>query len=194
MDDCEPRVMLKIAKAIKSLPVEAQERVAVWTRRTFGPKDRTGAERAHRYRDSHSVTVPLRNGVTSRDEDPPTVTVQERDESTKRTKVLSTSGSYLASPGFCSFWLLYPKRVGKGEAFKSWTKGNCEVISEVIVKAVREQTAYLEREGGKFIPLPATWLNQKRWEDEPPTAATLHPKTAANLEVGRKFLQRGQTP
>jgi hypothetical protein len=23
------------------------------------------------------------------------------------------------------------------------------------------------KDGGQFIPHPATWLNQKRWEDEP---------------------------
>ncbi len=160
----EPRVMLKIAKAMESLSLDAQQRVALWTRRTYGPKDQTGAERAERYRDRHGVTTPLRHGVTSRDEAPPNVTVQSRDETQKCTKV---SSSYEAFPGFCSFWFLYPKRVGKGEAFKAWTKSNCEVLSEVVVRAVREQLPYLEREGGKFTPLPATWLNQKRWEDEP---------------------------
>ena len=178
--------MLRIAKAIESLPPEARERVAIWTRRTYGPRDQTGAERAQRYRDSHAVTLPLRNGVTGRDETPPNVTVKERDESQKRTKVSNNSQGLDYTPGFRSFWSFYPKRVGKGEAFKAWTKSNCEVISEVVVKAVREQIAYLNREGGKFTPLPATWVNQRRWEDEPPTASGLSEKTAGNVESLRR--------
>ena len=87
---------------------------------------------------------------------------------------------------------MYPKRVGKGEAFKAWSKGNCETISEAVVKAVREQNGYLNREGGQFTPLPATWLNQRRWEDEPPKQAELHPRTATNLEAARKFVERGK--
>ena len=27
-----------------------------------------------------------------------------------------------------------------------------------------------KKDNGQFIPMPATWLNQKRWEDEPATA------------------------
>ena len=28
-----------------------------------------------------------------------------------------------------------------------------------------------QTDGGQYIPNPATWLNQKRWEDEPQTEA-----------------------
>ena len=33
------------------------------------------------------------------------------------------------------------------------------------VKAQRESPQWT-RDGGQFIPHPATWLNQERWEDE----------------------------
>ena len=163
----EPRAMLNIAKVMGSLQSDAQERVAIWTRRTFGPRDQTGAERAQRYRDSHTVTSPLRHAVMGRDDPPQNVTAKERDETQKRTKVSNNIHGLDYTPGFRSFWSVYPKRVGKGEAFKAWSKAKCEVISEVVVKAVREQLAYLDREGGKFTPLPATWLNQGRWGDSP---------------------------
>ena len=166
-ETAEPAVMLKIAKLLRSLPADAQERVAVWTRRMFGPKDQTGAERAQRYRDGHAVTPPLRNGVTPRDEDPPNVTVKPRDEVQKRTKVSNNSQGLDYTQSFEAFWSVYPKRVGKGSAFLSWKRSGCESISEVVVKAVREQLPYLNREGGQYRPLPATWLNQKRWQDDP---------------------------
>lgn len=33
------------------------------------------------------------------------------------------------------------------------------------------------KEGGQFVPYPATWLNQRRWEDEdePPTSGPPDP-------------------
>ena len=98
----------------------------------------------------------------------------------------ATKQAFSYSGGFSEFWMFYPKRVGKGEAYKAWTKSNCEVISEVVVKAVREQNGFLIREGGKYTPLPATWLNQRRWEDEPPQASPLSPKTQANAEALRR--------
>ena len=107
----------------------------------------------------------------------------------KRTKVLSSS-EY--SPGFCSFWSLYPKRVGKDKAYATWTTGHCEEISEAILKAVREQNGYLIREGGKFIPLPATWLNQGRWKDEPPKPTPFSEKTAGNIDSIRRAAIRLQ--
>jgi len=30
-----------------------------------------------------------------------------------------------------------------------------------------------QRDGGQFIPHPATWLNGRRWEDQPPEAPTV---------------------
>ncbi len=70
--------------------------------------------------------------------------------------------------GFSSFWSKYPKRVGKAAALKAWKKNGCESNSAKILEALEKQHGYLTREGGKFIPNPATWLNEGRWDDEPP--------------------------
>lgn len=70
---------------------------------------------------------------------------------------------------FEEFWKSYPKKVGKGAAEKSWmrikpTKELFEKIMTALAKA--KNTDQWQRENGRFIPNPATWLNQKRWEDE----------------------------
>ena len=98
---------------------------------------------------------------------PDKTSVAVPDNTPKRTKQSNNSQGLDYTPGFRSFWSLYPKRIGKGAAFLSWKRSGCESISEVVVKAVREQLPYLNREGGQYRPLPATWLNQKRWQDEP---------------------------
>jgi len=70
---------------------------------------------------------------------------------------------------FDVFWKAYPRKVGKGAARKSWTKLKPdEQLFEKILKAVTEQieSSQWTKNGGQYIPHPATWLNQERWDDE----------------------------
>jgi hypothetical protein len=68
--------------------------------------------------------------------------------------------------GFDEFWLAYPKKAGKGAAEKAWEKMSPDLT--VVLKSLSEHKTCDQwtRDNGKFIPHPATWLNQKRWEDE----------------------------
>jgi hypothetical protein len=70
---------------------------------------------------------------------------------------------------FEKFWSLYPKRTGKGAALESWKKINPnKELFEKICSAVNSQKTSDQwtRDNGQFIPYPATWLNQKRWDDD----------------------------
>jgi hypothetical protein len=76
----------------------------------------------------------------------------------------------LYSERFEVFWQAYPRKEGKGKALQRWNEQRCAattpgVISEGLAKWL-DSDKWL-REGGKFIPMPATWLNQRRWEDDP---------------------------
>lgn len=81
---------------------------------------------------------------------------------------------------FTRFWKAYPKKVGKGAAEKAWKKIHptaelFDVIMESVEAAIN--TEQWTRENGRFIPNPATWLNQRRWEDELPAASQFHTQT-----------------
>lgn len=71
--------------------------------------------------------------------------------------------------GFEEFWTAYPRKTAKSTAAKSWASLD---PSEETVAAIMAALALFKksddwnRDGGQFIPYPATWLNQKRWEDE----------------------------
>ena len=70
---------------------------------------------------------------------------------------------------FSSFWKEYPKKVGKQAAVKSWDKIKPSVeLFEVIMQAIADAKKSQEwtKDNGQYIPHPATWLNQGRWEDE----------------------------
>ena len=78
------------------------------------------------------------------------------------------------------FWELYPRKVGKGDAKKKWDKikPNSELFDKII-NAVKENinhNSQWKRDNGQFIPHPATWLNQGRWDDDIPftTNGTSH--------------------
>lgn len=70
---------------------------------------------------------------------------------------------------FLDFWALYPKKVGKDPAKKKWDKLKVnDKLFALIKKALLEQckSTNWTKDNGQYIPNPATWLNQKRWEDE----------------------------
>ncbi len=67
------------------------------------------------------------------------------------------------------FWKSYPRKKNRGQAEKAWErlKPNAE-LKEKIIKKVDELKKCQDwiKDGGKWIPYPATWLNAKGWEDE----------------------------
>lgn len=67
---------------------------------------------------------------------------------------------------FDRFWAEYPKKVGKGQAQKAFSKVSVPV--ETLIDAVQRQKGSVQwqKDGGQYIPNPSTWLNQKRWEDD----------------------------
>lgn len=71
---------------------------------------------------------------------------------------------------FDRFWAAWPKtrKTGKGAAEKSWKKMGCEAIADKIMLSVEAHKKSIQwtKDNAAYVPLPATWLNQKRWEDE----------------------------
>ena len=70
---------------------------------------------------------------------------------------------------FDTFWKAYPKKTGKGAAEKAFQKikPSGDLLQKML-KAIEAQkrSDQWQRDNGQFIPLPTTWLNQKRWEDD----------------------------
>lgn len=71
--------------------------------------------------------------------------------------------------GFDLFWSAYPRKIAKAAARKAWekTKGSRPELNTLLVAlATQKCSAAWTRDGGQFIPHPATWLNAGRWDDE----------------------------
>ena len=69
---------------------------------------------------------------------------------------------------FLMFWEAYPKKAGKGGAERAWNEAVKDTEPEQIITAAKN-FAKSEKAKGKFCPNPATWLNDRRWEDDPTT-------------------------
>lgn len=108
--------------------------------------------------------VLLNQNTTTQDNQNATTRVKQ-----KTTPSSSSSSSSSKNKTFDCFWSVYPKKIAKAAALKAWLKINPQNgLVEQIVQAVEEQkkTEQWQRDNGKFIPYGATWLNQRRWEDE----------------------------
>ncbi len=71
---------------------------------------------------------------------------------------------------FSEFWNIYPRKDAKSTARKVFEKLKPdETLLNTIVKAVEAQKKCSQWQDSKYIPYASTWLNQRRWEDEPQT-------------------------
>ena len=68
---------------------------------------------------------------------------------------------------FDEFWFLYPRKIAKATARKAWAKLSAEQ-QLMAAKAIDAHCQYWSAKETEleFIPHPATWLNNERWEDE----------------------------
>ena len=93
-----------------------------------------------------------------------------RTEECKNEKKLHTT----ESESFKAFYSAYPRKVSKQPALKAFTKLVEPYAAEllpVILAALKWQTTSPEwqRDNGRYVPHPATYLNEHRWDDQPAT-------------------------
>jgi hypothetical protein len=89
----------------------------------------------------------------------------EEERKQERKEALARAAAVEA--GFERFWQAYPRKDARAEARKAFEKVDVDVA--VLLKALewqRRQESWV-KDGGQFIPHAATWLNKRRWEDEP---------------------------
>lgn len=75
---------------------------------------------------------------------------------------------------FATFWKAYPKKQDKQRAMKAFDKAMKQTDLETMLAAleVQKHSADWKKDGGQYIPLPTTWLNGCRWEDEAASAVS----------------------
>lgn len=91
-----------------------------------------------------------------------------QDETETKQDETETKQDNLTEQRFAAFWEAYPKKQAREDAKKAFLEiAPDESTFDAILAAIERQKGRKEwqKNGGQFIPLPASWLNAKRWED-----------------------------
>lgn len=105
--------------------------------------------------------VTLCHAYTDPDPDPNT----DPDPKKDHTPLPPKGG---VADGFQRFWSAYPKRVNKGQALKAWEQVKGDKLLDEILPSLEKHKAWSQwrKDGGQFIPNPATWLRAEGWANE----------------------------
>jgi len=78
------------------------------------------------------------------------------------------------SPEFEQFWQAYPntgRRVNKVGCYKTWVRDNLDPVIGTVLAGLEGWKLSADWADGKYVPMTATFLNQRRWETPPPDSA-----------------------
>jgi hypothetical protein len=102
-------------------------------------------------------------------------------------KAMSQTNKSSSAERFAEFWNLYPRKQGdKPKAARIWAKKNLDAIAAEIIAHITERiTSDPQWSDRTFIPLPTTFLNGERWNDEWVTKYR-KPSASDNFE-GKKY-------
>jgi DNA-binding transcriptional ArsR family regulator len=95
------------------------------------------------------------------------------------------------SAGFREFYDRYPKKEAREKAWQVWKKLKLDPYQAVIVQSVDDHMARdCKWQDRQYIPMPATFLNGRRWEDDlTPVTVPLAQLSKAGMTTARGSLQ-----
>lgn len=160
--DIETEQVDRIIDAMQGRVLD-DDRLMGWEKRQVARED-GAAERAKAWREAKKQAKPAETNATERNR-----TQAERKQTPDKDKDKDKNTNTVDQPdGFDSFWSAYPKKVGKPAAIKAFRSARInghlpDVLADIEDKAGSEAWT---KAGGQFVPNPATYLNQRRWEDQ----------------------------
>ncbi|MDN3273361.1 hypothetical protein QWJ07_03840 [Frankia sp. RB7] len=106
----------------------------------------------------------------------------KRERSGNKSSTPAESISLLLNPepipkvedvGFELFWEKYPNKVGKPAARSAWNRKKPFLADAMSGLERWMKSPGWQKDNGQYIPHPSTFINQERWNDEPPSAPSL---------------------
>jgi hypothetical protein len=91
-----------------------------------------------------------------------------RRDNTETNYLQSVADEDSATRLFNGFWLAYPRKEGKASALKAWRRirPNMDQADRILTAVMLQTKNNWHGREKQYIPLPASWLNGERWEDE----------------------------
>jgi hypothetical protein len=154
--------------------IDVDARIIAWEKRQFQSDTSRSRQQAYRERRkekqevSSDVTSPGRDVTAARRERDAPETETETETEVVRSKALTSSPPIkraVAAAGFAEFWSLFPRKVGKRAAELAWPRAVQRAGSPREIIDAARLTEWDDRDGGRYIPHPSTWLNRDGWLD-----------------------------
>ena len=106
---------------------------------------------------------PVKPTETQANPDKPNKSLNVKESNIKKSNIKENN------PFFDRFWSAYPRKVAKPAAIKQFKAIDPdEETLQKMLSAIEKnkRSEQWQKDGGQFIPYPATWLHQRRWEDQ----------------------------
>lgn len=146
--------------------INSDNEVLNWDKRQFVSD--SSAERVARHRNKKKQE----GNVTVTPPDTDTDTEQIHKKQARKPSKSKPELSYDQYPEFLEFWTAYPNKEGKYKALEAWAEKNPPIDRVLAAIAWQIHTDKWRKDNGQYIPLPTTYINGKRWEDERPQEVT----------------------
>ena len=130
---------------------------------------------ARPYRDSRETCgeKPLEQGTGNRYQgtgnnlfDPTDTNDTSPEDGQDQEEDQDDSKDYPYQKDFLEFYEAYPRKQGKRKAALEFEKAKRRRRPEDIIQSAKEFASAMSWQAPKFIPLPATWLHQDRFDDD----------------------------
>jgi len=94
------------------------------------------------------------------------------------------------------FWALYPKKVGKADAWRAWKRHRPPLGKVRAALAWQTKLPDWNKDDFQFVPYPEKYINRARWQDEPPRqlGPVLTDRERRSLTAAESFLARRREP
>lgn len=94
---------------------------------------------------------------------------------------------------FEAWWALYPRKVAKAAAAKAWKGARRATDADTLTSALLASVRAWQANGRatEHIPHAATWLNGRRWEDQPDTDMPHRPEPKGFAGIRAAFGMEG---
>lgn len=113
----------------------------------------------------------------------------DTEYSKTKTKTKTNINTCANAASFAAFWEAYPKKKNKADAEKAFKQVKEPI--ETLLKAIEAQklSPDWQKEGGQFIPYPATWLRRGAWMDE--TSALPKQEESSDAPLTSRWIATG---
>lgn len=121
-------------------------------------------------RGSEGAPMPHRSQEQEQEQEQYKQPLSDSDRTTVAgTSKKTTEDSRAAEDRFNAFWSSYPRKTAKQRALAVWKRKKCwngEFDAIIAGLTAHKESDQWQRDEGRYIPHPATFLEQERWRDE----------------------------